>query len=226
MRETKCFFITGTDTNIGKTLAACSLLQAAIRIGYRAVGYKPVASGSKVTDKGIRNADALALMANSNVELEYHQVNPFAFIEPTAPHIASNDQSNLIDLEVLSAGLRSLGVCANWIVVEGAGGWFTPLGNNVLYSDWVISEGLSVILVVGIKLGCINHALLTEAVIRQSGLFLAGWIASHPEKSNNRSQDYIKAIASRLDSPLLGVLPWINEVKQAPLASYINLSLL
>ncbi|WP_157988687.1 dethiobiotin synthase [Candidatus Erwinia haradaeae] len=223
---TRYFFITGTDTNIGKTLASCALLQAAIRVGHRAVGYKPVASGSEVTSNGIRNADALALMDTSNVAVEYDQVSPFSFVESTAPHIASDDNGSCIDVHTLSTGLRSLGVLADWVIVEGAGGWFTPLGQDTLYSDWVIAERLPVILVVGIKLGCINHTLLTEVVIRQSGLFLAGWIANHPEMSTHRSQDYIQEIASRLHSPLLGIIPWFSELKQAPLSHCINLSLL
>ncbi|WP_157993752.1 dethiobiotin synthase [Candidatus Erwinia haradaeae] len=223
---TKYFFITGTDTGIGKTLAACSLLQAAALLGYRVVGYKPVASGSQITPEGIRNRDALALMDNSNVDLKYNQVSPFSFIKETSPNIASYNEGNLIDLNILSKGLRALGALANYVVIEGAGGWFTPLGKNILYSDWVAVEKLPVILVVGIKLGCINHALLTEAAVRQSGLCLVGWVANHLTESNALAQDYIQEIRFRLHPPLLGIIPWMNILKQNSLSKYINLSIL
>lgn len=224
---TKCFFITGTDTDIGKTLAACALLQAAARVGYCTSGYKPVASGCKLTPEGLRNQDALALMANSNVALTYHQVNPIAFIKPTSPHIASRDEGRRIVIAELSAGLRTLKNTADWLVVEGAGGWFTPLGETLTYADWVASEGLPVILVVGMKLGCINHALLTAMAIRQAGLLLVGWIANHPAPTTYKLQDYLTTLKKRLKSPLLGEIPWLSTKENTPLAAdYLDLSLL
>ncbi|WP_406703102.1 dethiobiotin synthase [Sodalis sp.] len=223
---TKRFFITGTDTDIGKTLAACAILQAADRAGYCAAGYKPVASGCELTPAGPRNGDALALMANGNVALAYHQVNPLAFIESTSPHIASRDEGRPIAATELSAGLRVLETAADWLVIEGAGGWFTPLGETLSYADWVAAEGLPVILVVGLKLGCINHALLTALAVRQAGLRLAGWIANHPAPTTHRLQDYLTALQERLAAPLLGEIPWLKAAGTTTLANYLDLSLL
>ncbi|EIS46513.1 dethiobiotin synthase, partial [Yersinia pestis PY-60] len=124
---TKRWFITGTDTDVGKTVASCALLQAATAQGYRTAGYKPVASGSQMTADGLRNSDALALQANSSQRLGYSQVNPFTFLEATSPHIASESEGRAIPLTALSQGLRQLEPSADWILIEGAGGWFTPL---------------------------------------------------------------------------------------------------
>ncbi|AFP84486.1 dethiobiotin synthase [secondary endosymbiont of Ctenarytaina eucalypti] len=224
---TRSFFITGTDTAVGKTLAACALLQAAARAGYRAAGYKPVASGCEITPEGPRNCDALALMANGNMLLAYNQVNPLAFIEATSPHLASQDEGRSITIADLSAGLRVLETAADWLVIEGAGGWFTPLGKNLSYADWVISEKLPVILVVGIKIGCINHALLNARAVHQAGLPLVGWIASHLSAATHRSEDYLTALRDRLQEPLLGEIPWLSARGNKPLlAHYLDFSLL
>lgn len=222
----KRFFITGTDTDIGKTLAACALLQAAAGAGHRAAGYKPVASGCEVNTEGQCNRDALALMANSNVGLTYHQVNPLAFIEPTSPHIASRDEGRIIDMAELSIGLHALESVADWLMIEGAGGWCTPLGDTLNYADWVVSERLPVILVVGMKLGCINHALLTEQAVHHAGLPLVGWIANHPIAITHRPQDYLTALQERLHAPFLGEIPWLSALGNTPLAGYLDLSLL
>ncbi|PLK58412.1 dethiobiotin synthase [Candidatus Palibaumannia cicadellinicola] len=220
----KRYFITGTDTDIGKTIAACALLQAAARAGHQAAGYKPVATGCYLTSDGLRNSDALTLLANSNVTLFYSQVNPLAFSEPTSPHIACHEEGRNIDNYQLSAGLRVIEKQSNWIVVEGAGGWFTPLGDELLYSDWVSAERLPVILVIGIKLGCINHALLTALAVRQLGLQLVGWIANHPQPATHRPYDYLVALRNRLDVPLIGEIPWLSDCTKAWLADYIDLA--
>lgn len=121
----KRWFVTGTDTEVGKTVASSALLQAANRAGYRSAGYKPVASGSEMTTEGLRNGDALALQANSGVALRYDEVNPYVFAEPTSPHIVSADEGRPIEAARLSDGLRRLEQRADWVLVEGAGGWFT-----------------------------------------------------------------------------------------------------
>lgn len=163
-------------------------------------------------------------MASGNVALRYHQVNPLVFIEPIAPHIASRNEGRSIDAAVLSAGLRALETAADWLVVEGAGGWFTPLGEKLAYADWVAAERLLVILVVGMKLGCINYALLTALAVRQAVRRLAGWIANHPAPPSHRPQDYLTALQQRLDAPLLGEIPWLSAAENAPLAHYLDLS--
>lgn len=173
---TKRFFVTGTDTEVGKTIASSALLQAANLLGFHTAGYKPVASGSELTGDGLRNEDALALQRHSRVALRYDQVNPYTFAEPTSPHIISADEGRPIAAARLSSGLRELEGLADWVLVEGAGGWFTPLSDSLTFADWAQAEQLPVILVVGVKLGCINHAMLTAQAVRQAGLPLAGWI--------------------------------------------------
>lgn len=210
----KRWFITGTDTEVGKTVASSALLQAASAAGYRCAGYKPVASGCDVTPDGIRNSDALALQRYSSVALEYAQVNPMAFIEPTSPHIISAEEKRPIDFTTLSAGLRTLESRADWILVEGAGGWYTPLSETETYADWVEREQLPVILVVGVKLGCINHAMLTAEAIKARGLRLAGWIANDVLPPGKRHQEYLATLNQRLPAPCLGEIPWLTEASQ------------
>lgn len=158
-------FVTVTDTEVGKTVASRALLQAASPAVYRSACYKPVASGGAMTAEGWRNGDALALQANISVALSYDEVNPYVFAEPTSPHIISVAEGRPIELARLSTGLRHLEQRANWLLVEGAGGWFTPLSLQYTFAYWVSREHLPVILVVGVKLGCINHALLTAQAI-------------------------------------------------------------
>ncbi len=223
---TRTHFITGTDTDIGKTLATCALLQAAGRDGYSTLGYKPVASGCIQTEEGLRSTDALALSANSTIRLPYRQINPLAFREATSPHIASRDERRPINPAVLSLGLAVLQAQAEWVFVEGAGGWFTPLGESLMFAHWVAAEQLPVILVVGLKLGCINHALLTALAIRQAGLTLAGWVANDLSPAPHRRTDYLSTLGSRLGAPLLGEIPWLSKPAAAPLGHYIHLALL
>ncbi len=222
----KRWFVTGTDTEVGKTIASSALLQAAGAAGLRCAGYKPVASGSEMTRDGLRNSDALALQKNSGVPLDYEVVNPYTFAEPTSPHIASRDEGRPISLATLSAGLRHLERRADWLVVEGAGGWFTPLSEQYTFADWVRQEQLPVILVVGVKLGCINHALLTAQAIRLAGLTLSGWIANDVSAPGKRHQEYLATLCRMLPAPLLGEIPYLPQVERQPLGRYLDLSLL
>ncbi|MGQ8816397.1 dethiobiotin synthase [Serratia sp. NA_13] len=222
----KRWFVTGTDTEVGKTVASSALLQAANLAGYRTVGYKPVASGSEMTAEGLRNGDALALQANGSVALSYQEVNPYVFAEPTSPHIVSADEGLPIELAQLSAGLRHLEQKADWLLVEGAGGWFTPLSEQHTFADWVQQEQLPVILVVGIKLGCINHALLTAQAIKQAGLSLVGWIANDVSLPGRRHQEYLATLRRMLPAPLLGEIPHLAEPERQTLGHYLDLSVL
>ncbi|URQ61929.1 dethiobiotin synthase [Pantoea alhagi] len=218
-----CWFLTGTDTEVGKTVASSALLQAANRAGFRTAGYKPVASGSEMTPEGIRNGDALALQRNSSVPLSYEEVNPLVFMEPTSPHIVSADTGQPIEFARLSAGLQTLREKAEWVLVEGAGGWYTPLSEQQTYADWVREEQLPVILVVGIKLGCINHAMLSAEAILNAGLPLAGWIANDIQPPGRRHQEYMATLQQRLPAPLLGEIPWLDQVDNAALGDYVRL---
>lgn len=224
---TERYFVTGTDTEVGKTVASSALLQAARLQGFITAGYKPVASGSDMTPEGLRNTDALALQRHSSLMLSYQAVNPYTFAEPTSPHIVSADEQRPIDFAVMSAGLNALEKSAEWVLVEGAGGWFTPLSETHTFADWVALERLPVILVVGVKLGCINHAMLTAQAIEQAGLPLAGWIANDVVPPGRRHQEYLATLKRLLPAPCLGEIPWLAEgAEHASTGQYLDLSLL
>ncbi|WP_265911787.1 dethiobiotin synthase [Erwinia billingiae] len=220
------WFITGTDTEVGKTVASSALLQAANAAGFRSVGYKPVASGCEMTADGLRNEDALALQKYSVLQLPYDSINPLAFEEPTSPHIVSAEEGRPITFEQLSAGLAALTAQSDWVLTEGAGGWFTPLSEQTTFADWAVAEQLPVILVVGVKLGCINHAVLTAQAIQASGLRLAGWIANDIQPPGKRHSEYLAALKQRLPVPMLGEIPYLTQPEQFDqLAQYVQLPL-
>ncbi|HAS0831218.1 TPA: ATP-dependent dethiobiotin synthetase BioD [Enterobacter cloacae subsp. cloacae] len=224
---TERYFVTGTDTEVGKTVASSALLQAARLQGKTTAGYKPVASGSEMTAQGLRNTDALALQRNSTLPLDYAAVNPYTFAEPTSPHIISADEGRPIAFSVLSDGLSALERQADWVLVEGAGGWFTPLSDELTFADWVQREQLPVILVVGVKLGCINHAMLTAQAIQQAGLRLAGWIANDVVAPGKRHQEYLATLRRVLPAPFLGEIPWLADgAEHADTGHYLDLSAL
>ena len=205
LNVTERYFVTGTDTEVGKTVASSALLQAARMQGKTTAGYKPVASGSEMTAHGLRNTDALALQRNSTLELAYSAVNPYTFAEPTSPHIISADEGRPIDFAVLSAGLRAL----------------------ERQADWVQIEQLPVILVVGVKLGCINHAMLTAQAVQQAGLRLAGWIANDVVAPGRRHQEYLATLKRVLPAPFLGEIPWLADTAGcAETGHYLDLSVL
>lgn len=220
---TKTYFVTGTDTEVGKTVASCALLQAAGVQGWKTVGYKPVASGSELTEHGLRNSDALLLQANSQVKLPYKAINPIVFEAPTSPHIISEKLQQPIEFSVINQGLMYLQSRADWLLVEGAGGWYTPLSVDKTYADWVIEQQLPVILVVGVKLGCINHALLTMESILASGLSVVGWIANEVEPAGKFQEDYLATLNHMIDAPCLGVIPH-QKVMTDQLGVYLDLS--
>ncbi|POU02584.1 dethiobiotin synthase [Escherichia sp. ESNIH1] len=224
---TERYFVTGTDTEVGKTVASCALLQAAALAGRQTAGYKPVASGSEMMPEGLRNSDALALQHNSTLALRYEAVNPYTFAEPTSPHIVSAALGQPIEAETLSAGLRTLEAQAEWVLVEGAGGWFTPLSETLTFADWATQEQLPVILVVGVKLGCINHAMLTALAVQQAGLRLAGWVANDVIPPGHRHAEYLATLKRMLPAPFLGEIPWLeNASPESETGHWIDLSAL
>lgn len=208
------YFLTGTDTDVGKTLVSAALLQAAGRAGYTTAGYKPVASGSEWTPEGLRNRDALILQRYSNVDLPYALVNPLTFEQPTSPHIASQREGQSISFPQIDEGLSALQAQADWVLVEGAGGWFTPLSAEQHYGEWVIAQQLPVILVVGMKLGCINHALLTQVAIQQAGLRLVGWVANSLSVEPHEYDAYRDYLTAQIKAPLLGEIPFLSDANQ------------
>lgn len=201
-------FVTGTDTGVGKTIAGCAVLAALNARGLRTVAMKPVASGCDPTPQGLRNEDALALMASASVAHSYDQVNPVALEPAIAPHLAAAEAGIAIDHHQLVAGARALAANADLLLVEGAGGWRVPLTADTGFADLAAALGYPVVLVVAVRLGCINHALLTAEAIRRDGLPLAGWIANITAPDEPRLPDQIATLEARLACRRLATLPW------------------
>lgn len=203
------FFITGTDTDAGKTYVAVALLQGLKVLGYRTVAQKPVAAG--VNDTGF-NTDALQLQQQVTEPLSYELVNPYCLTDAVAPHLAAKKAGLCIEPAVLTKELQKLqNVDADIALVEGAGGWLLPLDDNSTMADWVIEQQLPVLLVVGMKLGCLNHALLTVREIERSGLKLLGWVANCIDPDMAYQQENINYLQQQLTAPCLGVLPYQSE---------------
>jgi len=218
----RAVYITGTDTGVGKSLAAATLLAALNANGVRAVGMKPVASGCERTPAGLRNADAELLIAHSAGAPTYADVNPYAFADPIAPHLAAADAGVAIELSRIDAAFAALSTDAQFIVVEGVGGWMAPLGPRLMQADLVRALHLPVILVVGLRLGCLNHALLSARAIRADGAELTGWIASSVDAQMARREDNLATLRERLEAPCLGVLPHSAAPDPAALAVHLG----
>jgi len=202
-------FITGTDTDAGKTYVAVALLQGLKALGYRTVAQKPVAAG--VNDSGF-NTDALLLQQHATEHLSYELVNPYCLTDAVAPHLAAAKVGFCVDPAVLTAHLQQLkNTSADIALVEGAGGWLLPLDDNSTMADWVTEQQLPVLLVVGMKLGCLNHALLTVREIERSGLKLLGWVANCIDPDMAYQQENISYLQQKLTAPCLGVLPYQSE---------------
>lgn len=199
-------YVTGTDTGIGKTHASCALLRTFCAAGMQATGMKPVASGCEMTAHGLRNMDALQLIAAGNVTTPYADINPYAFGDPIAPHLAAADEGVVIDLQAIVASYTRLRRSADVVVVEGVGGWCAPLGPQLMQADLARALQLPVVLVVGLRLGCLNHALLSARAIEADGCTLVGWIANRIDPNMLRTEDNIDTLTSRIDAPLLGIL--------------------
>lgn len=202
----RTLFVTGTDTGAGKTFAACALLRRARADGLRACGYKPVASGCvRTTDGELRNEDALSLIEACATQEPYGQINPYAFEPPVAPHLAARAAGVRVKLSVLDAAHDALAQRHDLIIAEGAGGWLVPLNDDLSFAAWVERRNWPVVLVVGMKLGCINHALLSaESIMRRSRL--AGWIANALPPRMDLLDENIAELRERIAAPLLGVI--------------------
>jgi len=218
----RAVYVTGTDTGVGKSLAAATLLAALNANGVRAIGMKPVASGCERIPAGLRNADAELLIAHSAGAPAYTSVNPYAFVEPIAPHLAAADTGVEIDLARIDAAFAALSTNAQFIVVEGVGGWMAPLGPHLMQTDLVRALRLPVILVVGLRLGCLNHALLSARAIRADGAELIGWIASSVDAQMARREDNLATLRERLDASCLGVLPYSTAPDPMVLAAHLG----
>ncbi|MDH5785051.1 MAG: dethiobiotin synthase [Chromatiales bacterium] len=221
----KGFFITGTDTGIGKSWCSAGIMEKLKQQGHNVVGMKPVASGCELTPDGLRNEDALLLQQQGSVIVDYALVNPYSFAPAIAPHIAATQAGERIKLGKILERYTQLKKQSESVVVEGVGGWLVPLNDHETVADLGAALKLPVILVVGMRLGCINHALLSAESIRASGSSLAGWIANSVDPQMDELQATINAIAQRLDAPLLGVVPHMQKLEVKAIASSIDISL-
>ena len=217
------YFITGTDTGVGKTLVSCALLHAFAAQGKRVVGFKPVAAGC---DDDYHNEDARQLRAAGNVLASYGQVNPYCFAHPLAPHIAARNSGVRIEISRILTSYHELAGQSDEVIVEGAGGFLVPLNDKKNSADLVKELGLPVIVVVGMRLGCLNHALLTLRVIADYGLECAGWVANVLDGEMPALQQNIDALCERISAPLLGVIPYQTQPDAHATAMHLHLELL
>ena len=218
----KAFFITGTDTNVGKTLIAAGLLIAAKNKGLTTAALKPVAAGCKKTEEGLRNADALLLQSVITQSLLYDQINPYALEAAIAPHIAAQQEKRSLSVDRLSGFCRGVLSSADFTLLEGAGGWRVPINARETLADLAKNLQLPVIMVVGIRLGCINHALLTFEAIVRDGVPVAGWVANCVAADMPAMQENIDSLRARLPVPCLGVVPFLADQSPGMVATYFD----
>jgi len=201
------FFVTGTDTGVGKTLVTVALTRALVQRGLRTAVMKPVAAGAIETPQGMRNDDALELLGASNVKSAYEDVNPWLLTTPASPHLAARHDGVSIGAEKVLTAFRRLAAASDVVMVEGAGGWLAPISSVATMGDIAAQLALPVIFVVGMRLGCLNHALLTREAIRSYGLPFAGWIANKMHSEMPLAGANIDSLASRFGAAPLGIVP-------------------
>lgn len=219
-------FVTGTDTGVGKTLVACAILHRLSQANVRAVGMKPVAAGTVITDGRAENEDVLALTRHGSVTAAPELVNPYCFDAPIAPHIAARLAGQHIDVELIADRYAALSQLADVVVVEGAGGFCVPVDAALDMGHVAARLGLPIVLVVGLRLGCLNHALLSAAAIRQRGLGLAGWVANSVDPHMTHVDENVAALCERMQTPLLGRIGYVREPSVAAVSSCLSLTAL
>jgi dethiobiotin synthetase len=217
------WFIAGTDTGVGKTRVACALLEALRADGRSAVGMKPVAAGCHDTAEGWRNDDALALLAYGSFVPDYEDANPYALPAPLSPHLAAAQAGVAIDPGRIAAAFERLARNVDRVVVEGAGGWLAPVSERHSMANIARLIGLPVILVVGLRLGCLNHAQLSARAIVADGCVLAGWIGNVLDPAMAALDGNLGSLRRLLPAPCLGVLPWAPQATPAHAASDLRL---
>ncbi|MGX9462096.1 dethiobiotin synthase [Shewanella sp. A14] len=229
------YFVTGTDTDSGKTLISAALLSKAQG---NKCGFKPIASGCELTNDGLRNSDAMMLMTQSNMNLPYQVVNPICFEPAIAPHIAAKQINQTLTAQsVLDAVYHPAMLKADFALIEGAGGWRLPLGNSEYLSDTVkllqskllqtqtpqVMTNVEVILVVGMKLGCLNHALLTQEAVQADGLTITGWVANQVDPNMAYIDENLESLQQMMKTPFLGYVPYLSEPTAKEAAHYLKL---
>ncbi|MGB5261879.1 MAG: dethiobiotin synthase [Gammaproteobacteria bacterium] len=215
-------FVTGTDTGVGKTVVSLGLMQVLQDRGLCVAGMKPVASGCEPTPAGLRNDDALRLQRQSSIALDYDAVNPYAFEPAIAPHLAARTVGMQVDIGVIHDAYQVLAAQVDCVVVEGVGGWRVPLNDHEEVADLATRLGLDVWLVVGMRLGCLNHGLLTATAIETSGCSLAGWVANHIPPLMESAEANINTLKDKLSYPLMGIVPALDDLDVKTVAHAIN----
>jgi dethiobiotin synthetase len=206
--STRGIFITGTDTGVGKTVVACALVRGLRDGGARVAVMKPVASGAFQTPEGLRNADALALMEAAGADLHvYEDVNPYCFEPAISPHIAAKEAGIEIDTSIIRQKYDQLAAGVDWVVVEGAGGWFAPITEHQTMADLAWALSVPALLVVGLKLGCLNHARLTRLGVESHGVPLAGWVVSGIDRHMTRIEANLETLERVFGEPPLALVP-------------------
>lgn len=222
----RTYFVTGTDTEVGKTFVSAALLYALNNTGISTVGLKPVAAGCEKQKGQWRNEDALILQQASSLDLPYDTVNPIALPDAIAPHLAAEKQGSALSVNSMIDALQGgLEVASDFTLIEGAGGWYVPLNDTEFFSDFAVALSLPVILVVGLRLGCINHALLTEAAIKQAGLPLIGWVANCIDPNMGSVAENISTLKNTIDAPCLGVVPYLPSALPQDAAGCLDLEM-
>lgn len=221
----KQYFIAGTDTDVGKTLVACGILRAGAARGLKTLAIKPVAAGADLTEQGLRNTDALMLIDAMTESLPYEQVNPVLLAPPIAPHIAAEQAGRRLRVSQLAGFCRGVMMRkVDMVLIEGAGGWRVPLNQREMLSGLAVELQTPVILVVGMKLGCISHALLTAEAIRADGLVLAGWVANQIDPDMACFDENLATLRNFLPAPCLGVLPNLSQPDANLAAEHLDIS--
>lgn len=222
---TRGIFVTGTDTGVGKSWVSAGLIAALQQRGLTVLGMKPVASGCEQTPDGLRNDDALLLQRQGSHPLDYDLLNPYTFAPPIAPHVAAAQAGVRIDLARIETNYRILAAQADVVVVEGAGGWLVPLNERDTMADLAARLELEVMLVVGLRLGCINHALLSVESITRRGIPLAGWVANTLEPAMPVLAENLATLRAHIEAPLLGVVPHLAAPDTAAVAAALTADL-
>ncbi|MFT6733694.1 MAG: dethiobiotin synthetase [Polaribacter sp.] len=227
----KKYFVTGTDTDVGKTLVICSLIHAFKKENQSVMAIKPIAAGCELIDGQLKNSDALEIIQSLDDNVSYQMINPITLRSAIAPHIAATEEQTQLSVKYLQEQSNTSQFDQDYLLVEGAGGWLVPLNETETLADFVVAESLEVILVVGMKLGCINHALLTIKNIESRGVKLAGWVANCINKEMMVLDENIQTLCKRINAPLLGIIPYLteagdldqkNRIKEA--STYVNIT--